>query len=357
MLLSGQKIEQMKVRTPAGIDFPAEIEQIEFGEGAVSCQVKKDGGDDPDVTTGLYIRASVSFWKDCAFSCEITGGEGIGIVTKPGLDQPVGNAAINRVPRQQITENIREVCELFGVIGRVSVLLSVPGGEEIAKKTFNERLGIVGGISIIGTSGIVEPMSEAALKDTIRVELRQRKASGCRAVAVSPGNYGIDFMKSQFDYDLDQSVKCSNFIGDMIDMVCELGFEGVLLTGHIGKLIKVSGGIMNTHSKEGDCRMELLCAAGITCGLSLSGAKKVLSAVTTEEAIVVLREEGILKPAMDVVMEKLLFHLNRRAGGKLRIECMVYANAHGLLGQSAGAYELLCRIKSSTGMSDYNKNR
>ena len=232
------------------------------GETKVSCAVQKDGGDDPDVTTGALIYAAVSFQDGINAEDQsehvrekepvitIDGGSGVGRVTRPGLDQPVGNAAINHVPREMIEKEVCEVCMALDFHGALAVEISVPGGGELAKSTFNPRLGIVGGISILGTSGIVEPMSAQALLDTIRVELRQHRALGEQLVAVSPGNYGLDFMKRTYDYDLDRSVKCSNFIGQTIDMAVEYGFTHMLMTGHIGKLIKVSGGI-NEYPFEG----------------------------------------------------------------------------------------------------------
>ena len=240
MLLTGRKKTEITIETPKGIMFPAKIVDIEAAETKVRCAVVKDGGDDPDVTTGAQIVAEVAFsGSDAVIDTEvqpqiiIDGGPGVGRVTKPGLDQPVGNAAINHVPREMIEREVLEVCRLADYSGRLHVIISVPGGEKIAEQTFNPRLGIVGGISILGTSGVVEPMSNQALLDTIRVELNQRKALGYDYVAVAPGNYGLDFMKAAYGYDLDRSVKCSNFIGDTIDMAAELGFKKMLLTGHI----------------------------------------------------------------------------------------------------------------------------
>ena len=243
----------------------------------MTCAVQKDGGDDPDITTGALIFSSVRIGNQIQKSVAesdgaseqkkaeilIDGGTGVGRVTKPGLDQPVGNAAINHVPREMIAKEVQEVCALVDYTGVLEIIISVPTGEKLAEETFNPRLGIVGGISILGTSGIVEPMSSQALLDTIKVELNQKKAEGYPVAAVSPGIYGLDFMRNTYHYDLDRSVKCSNFIGDTIDMAIAAGFEKMLLTGHIGKLVKVAGGIMNTHSKDGDCRMELLVAAGV----------------------------------------------------------------------------------------------
>ena len=350
MLLTGRKKEEMTILTPKGISYTAKLVDISINESSAACAIVKDGGDDPDITTGAHIVAEVAFLPkerlqkdktDAVQQIIIRGGKGVGRVTKPGLDQPVGEAAINHVPREMIEKEVRRICALCDYNGKLQVTISVPEGEEIAQKTFNPRLGITGGISILGTSGIVEPMSSQALLDTIQVELRQQKAMGQQMIAVTPGNYGLDFMKEAFAYDLDKSVKCSNFIGNTIDMAAETGFCGMLLTGHIGKLVKVSGGIMNTHSKEGDCRMELLAAAALKSGGSKTQALEILEAVTTEEGIRLLQEGGNLQKTMQILMEKIMFYLQKRAAGRLQIECMMYANGYGLLAESSGAEAML----------------
>ena len=262
-LLLGVESHAVTLRTPKGMTVSVPVYLLEADADRVSYKVVKDSGDDPDVTSGSKICATVTADNRGDGEKEllqIDGGKGVGRVTRPGLDQPVGNAAINHVPREMITREVQEVCRICDFHGTLHILISVPDGEALAERTFNPRLGIVGGISILGTTGIVEPMSSQALKETIRVELRQQRAEGQTIAAVSPGNYGLDFMQQTYGYDLDRSVKCSNFIGETIDMAAELGFCAMLLTGHIGKLIKVAGGIMNTHSHEGDCRMELLAA-------------------------------------------------------------------------------------------------
>lgn len=350
MLLTGRKKEEMTILTPKGISYTAKLVDISINESSAACAIVKDGGDDPDITTGAHIVAEAAFLQkeslqkdktDAVQQIIIRGGKGVGRVTKPGLDQPVGEAAINHVPREMIEKEVRRICALCDYNGKLQVTISVPEGEEIAQKTFNPRLGITGGISILGTSGIVEPMSSQALLDTIQVELRQKKAMGQQMIAVTPGNYGLDFMKEAFAYDLDKSVKCSNFIGNTIDMAAETGFCGMLLTGHIGKLVKVSGGIMNTHSKEGDCRMELLAAAALKSGGSKTQALEILEAVTTEEGIRLLQEGGNLQKTMQILMEKIMFYLQKRAAGRLQIECMMYANGYGLLAESSGAEAML----------------
>lgn len=358
MLLTGRKKEEMTILTPKGISYTAKLVDISINESSAACAIVKDGGDDPDITTGAHIVAEVAFLQkeslqkdktDAVQQIIIRGGKGVGRVTKPGLDQPVGEAAINHVPREMIEKEVRRICALCDYNGKLQVTISVPEGEEIAQKTFNPRLGITGGISILGTSGIVEPMSSQALLDTIQVELRQKKAMGQQMIAVTPGNYGLDFMKEAFAYDLDKSVKCSNFIGNTIDMAAETGFCGMLLTGHIGKLVKVSGGIMNTHSKEGDCRMELLAAAALKSGGSKTQALEILEAVTTEEGIRLLQEGGNLQKTMQILMEKIMFYLQKRAAGRLQIECMMYANGYGLLAESSGAEAMLETLMKKNG--------
>ncbi|MCM1175623.1 MAG: cobalt-precorrin-5B (C(1))-methyltransferase CbiD [Blautia sp.] len=345
MLLTGRPRKEISIETPKGVVYRAAVLDIRRGEKSVSCAVEKDGGDDPDITTGVWIYASVSYLENGAAQKDgiagagaedgpeivIEGGRGVGRVTRPGLDQPVGNAAINRVPREMIEKEVREVCRITDYKGSLAVEISVPEGERLCEHTFNPRLGIEGGISILGTSGIVEPMSSQALLDTIRVELRQRRALGFDYAALSPGNYGLDFMRKTYGYDLDRSVKCSNFIGASIDMASELGFRKLLLTGHIGKLIKVAGGIMNTHSREADCRMELLAAFAIKERVDASTAGRLLECVTTEEALPLLQESGKLQRVMERVAERVCFYMENRAGGGIKASCLLYANGFGEL--------------------------
>lgn len=349
MLLTGSVKDEIEIITPGGAVFRTEVKDIFRGENRVRCAVVKDGGDDPDVTTGLHVTAEVRAEErtDGTLEIQIEGGPGVGRVTLPGLDQPVGNAAINRVPRQMIEKELSEVAELLDFRGRIRVILSVPGGEAAAERTFNPRLGIEGGISILGTTGIVEPMSTRAILDTIRVELNQRKALGDRIAAVSPGNYGLNFMKETYGYDLNRSVKCSNYVGDTVDMVREMDFRGMLLTGHIGKLIKVSGGIMNTHSKEGDARMELLAAGVIRAGGSMDTLRGILNCRVTEEALGIIQAESpaLLRTSMESVMDRILYYLRKRAGEGLPVECILYSNEFGLLAASPGAMDMLEKLR------------
>ena len=329
MLLTGMIKENISIVTPGGLRFDAEILDICRGEDRVSCAVRKDGGDDPDITTGALIYAEVECCDESGV--HIDGGIGVGRVTRPGLDQPVGEAAINSVPRAMITKAVTEVAEICGYSGGIKVTISVPDGVRLAEHTFNPRLGIEGGISIIGTSGIVEPMSSQAILDTIRVELRQKRAEGCSVAFISPGNYGLDFMRETYGVDLDRSVKCSNFIGETIDMVRELGFSGMLLTGHAGKLVKVAGGIMNTHSREADCRMEIIAAAALRAGADRETLNSILDSLTTDEAFDALRSVGLLERVSAGLMEKIAFYLGKRSQGELEIECIMYTKEKGQL--------------------------
>lgn len=341
MLLGGNRKESIVITTPKGIDFRADIVDIHIAENAVRCGVVKDGGEDPDITTGCVIYATAELLKNGGKKVIIQGGVGIGLVTKPGLDQPVGNAAINSVPRHMIEKEVREVMGLMDCTDGIEITISVPNGEEIAKKTFNPRLGIVNGISILGTTGIVEPMSDQALLDTINLELRQKKELGCKILAIAPGNYGLDFMKHTYGYDLDKAVKCSNFMGETLERIADYGFEKVLLCGHIGKLMKLAGGIMNTHSKEADCRIELMVYGALKAGAPIELLHKISECVSTDGVYELLLEAGLDKAFMHVVMEKIAFYLQKKVAERYDIECIVYSNTFGLLGKTSGADKLI----------------
>ena len=290
----------------------------------------------------IYARVKKSrkpgIWLD--------GGVGVGRVTKRGLEQPVGAAAINRVPRKMIQEAVEQVALKLDYRGGLEVLIYVPGGEMVAKKTFNPRLGIQGGISILGTSGIVVPMSEEALIASIRLEMEVRKASGDDYLLMTPGNYGQAFLEEKKSLDLSRAMKCSNFVGETVDMAMELGMKGILFVAHIGKFIKVSGGIMNTHSRNADARAELLAAQAVRAGASVELARKLLATITTEEAVALLDEEQMLEPVMKLVAERIWFYLQNRCKGEILTEVILFSNEKGYLGETAGAQNILkCFIR------------
>ena len=326
--------EKVSLLTPKGIFLEIKIESREKKEGWARCSVKKYAGDDPDITDGIRIYSTVSLYADkplpdalCAdkplpdglctdkfssgVSCAgdasadsvyyahhwyaektgddlilyLRGGEGIGRVTRAGLSCPVGMWAINPVPRRMIFAEATRAAQKAGFKGSVWITLEIPGGEEIARKTFDPRLGIEGGLSVLGSSGIVEPMSEPALRETIRLEIGQKALEKEACLLMVPGNYGERFLAEKLLLPVEKAVKCSNYIGKALDMAVDAGIEKILLVGHAGKLIKLAAGVMNTHSKAADGRMECLAAYGAACGASREMAGQILDCVTVDEAL------------------------------------------------------------------------
>lgn len=278
MLLLGQKCHDVSIHTPKGVDTSVPVFFISATEEKAVFMVKKDSGDDPDVTNHAEIYVGVervSGDEECINTsfCDgrfpnlmLDGGIGVGRVQRDGMEQKPGQAAINVVPREMIFRAVSEVCELAEYTAKLFILVEVPQGEELAKRTLNPRLGITGGISILGTSGILEPMSEQAIVDTIEAEIVQFSALDSRNLLVTPGNYGQKYISEYLHLDLKQSVKCSNYIGETIDLAVTYGMENFLLVGNIGKLVKLAAGIMNTHSKIADARGEILAVHTVLCG-------------------------------------------------------------------------------------------
>lgn len=240
MLLSGETLSEVELDTPKGITLTLQLHDITRGETYVSCAVQKDAGDDPDTTNGIlvYVKAekfSISVAEQAGQERKtersrpqiiLDGGIGVGRVTKPGLSQNVGEAAINPVPRAMILREAEEAAQEYDYEGGLKLTVSVPQGEEIAKKTFNPRLGILGGISILGTSGIVEPMSEKALIESIHVEMKQHFCQGENYILVTPGNYGADYLREHMSIPFENNIKCSNYVGETIDMAIDMGRKG-----------------------------------------------------------------------------------------------------------------------------------
>jgi cobalt-precorrin-5B (C1)-methyltransferase len=345
MLLTGEEIRQVSLLTPKGIQLYLEVEEIRRQSDRVSCAVRKDSGDDPDVTNRILVFAEVS--KTETDEIVLDGGVGVGRVTRKGLEQEIGRAAINKVPREMIRNAVQEQADRYGYGGGLQVLISIPDGVRLAEKTFNPRLGITGGISVLGTSGIVEPMSEKALLATIRLEKRFLKENGHDWCYIVPGNYGNDFLRDTLGYHGELAVKCSNYIGETLDVAVQLHMEGILLVGHVGKLVKVAAGVMNTHSRQADCRMEIFAAHAAMAGASGDTVRMIMESVVTAEAIAILRREGILEEVMRTIVEKVVYHLRKRSGGKLIIGAILFSEEEGILGQTSNVRWLLERIQSS----------
>ncbi len=340
MLLTQIPVKEIKINTPKGITLNLEILDITITDNYVICAVKKDAGDDADCTNGILVYSKASFEPSGII---IDGGTGIGRITKPGLEQPEGAAAINSVPRKMIKQAALEELENAGLESGLKIIISSPEGEELAKKTFNPRLGIKGGISILGTSGITEPMSEKALIDTIYIEMKQKKSQYKykEVLLISPGNYGRNFAMETWGINLEQGLKCSNFIGETLDMAFMLGFKKILFIGHIGKLIKIAAGIMNTHSKVADARMETLCSCAVLAGCNIETACNILQCTTTDEVIPILERQNILNKTMDIMLGKILANMKNRTENQIEIEVIVFSNQAGTLAMSSKASEFI----------------
>ena len=343
LLLTGHAPETVALRTPKGIVVEVAPLFCRRTDTGAECAIEKDGGDDVDVTTGLPVIATVELLPGCT-DIRIDGGRGVGRVTKPGLDQPVGAAAINHVPRQMIAEALRREAEAACYTGGFAVTISIQNGEEVARRTFNPHIGVEGGLSVLGTSGIVEPMSQQAILDTIQLEMNQAvlRAGTPKRLILAPGNYGLDYLHDTYPaFAAIPVVKTSNFIGDTLDMAASAGFEQVLLVGHVGKLVKVAGGIMNTHSHTADCRTELFCAHAALCGASRELCAALYAAATTDACLELLDAARLRAPVLESLLDAIQLHLDRRAGEAFRVGAVLFSNQHGPLGATQTAKELL----------------
>ena len=338
LLLTGHAPETVALHTPKGIVVEVAPLFCRRTDTGVECAIEKDGGDDVDVTTGLPVIATVELLPGCT-DIRINGGRGVGRVTKPD-----GAAAINHVPRQMIAEALRREAEAACYTGGFAVTISIQNGEEVARRTFNPHIGVEGGLSVLGTSGIVEPMSQQAILDTIQLEMNQAvlRAGTPKRLILAPGNYGLDYLHDTYPaFAAIPVVKTSNFIGDTLDMAASAGFEQVLLVGHVGKLVKVAGGIMNTHSHTADCRTELFCAHAALCGASRELCAALYAAATTDACLELLDAAGLRAPVLESLLDAIQLHLDRRAGGAFRVGAVLFSNQHGPLGATQTAKELL----------------
>ena len=342
ILLGGKLQETVTLMTPKGILLTLELKDIQIETDKVTCAIRKDAGDDPDTTNGILVYATVEKTKEQGITLD--GGIGVGRVTKAGLSQKIGEAAINPVPKSMILRAATEIAEKYDYEGGLKIIIAVPEGVEIGKKTFNPRLGIVGGISILGTSGIVEPMSEAAPVQSINVEMKQHFSQGEEYLLVTPGNYGADYLREHMDLPYEKNIKCSNYVGETIDMAIDMGVKGILFIAHIGKFVKVAAGIMNTHSHSADARMEVLASNAIRAGAPLECAKEILNASTTDEALDILNRYQMTQGTMKEVLDRIQFYLNHRSYEQILLGAVVFSNTCGYLGQTADAAKLIEQI-------------
>lgn len=341
MLLGKAPVEMVDIRTPNGYELQLNVLDTRQSADEASCAIRKDAGDDPDVTDGVLVYSRVRRSKA---GIAIDGGAGVGRVTQPGLDQPVGSAAINSVPRDMIRREAERTRTECGYTGGLDITISIPDGERLAGRTFNPYLGIEGGISVLGTSGIVEPMSEAALVDTLRAEMSMLRETGEENLLICIGNYAEDFAKSRLGLGAQPGVKCSNFIGDAIASAAELGFKKLLLIGHVGKLVKLGIGLMNTHSSHGDGRMETLAACALQAGADIQLLRAMMDCVTTDAAISLLGKAGLLDGCMAELGRRIEHHIGRRLLPDMQCGFVCFTNGEphaGVLVQSADAGQLM----------------
>lgn len=355
-LLLGVESHAVTLRTPKGMTVSVPVYLLEADADRVSYKVVKDSGDDPDVTNGTDVCVTVAYakqrvreWIDgsqdrsCAFTSEsfpfltLDGGIGIGRVTKEGLEQAVGQAAINRVPRQMIFAAVGDVCEKANVCEPLHITVWMPEGETLAKRTFNPKLGIEGGLSVLGTSGILEPMSEQAIVATIETEIRQLHAVGEEKVLVTPGNYGQAYASEYLGLDLAKSVKSSNYIGDTIDLAISYGMKDFLLVGNIGKLVKLAAGIFNTHSKVADGRGEIFAVHAAMAGAEAKVVQEIYDCINTDRMLDVLEREGLREVVMQNILAAIEKHVAGRVGDTMRFGVIVFSEKYGYLGQTSDA--------------------
>ncbi len=338
-ILLGESVENVTsayIMTPAGIGVNVPIVEsiIDISEDTaeetnkVTCIVKKDAGDDPDITDGILIYVSAI---KISSGINIAGGKGVGKVTKKGLDQPPGEYAINSTPRKMITEAVSEVVEKYGYTGGIGITISIPEGESIAARTFNPKLGIEGGISIIGTTGIVEPMSNKALIDTILVTQnilasKEKEYKDTLDMLITPGNYGQSFATNILGLSLDEHISSSNFIGDTVSQAVNLGFKRILIVSHIGKLVKLGIGVTNTHSSFGDGRMETLIACALRAGAENKVLRGIADCVMTDAALAILRDAGLLQKTMNILGDRVNDTLVRLVPDDVMIGFVCFTN-------------------------------
>ncbi len=279
----GRPQAAVEVASPQGQPIRVPVAASSPIAGGGTAAVVKDAGDDPDVTDGVTVTAAVALTD--APGIVIRAGEGVGTVTKPGLAVPVGQPAVNPGPRRMIDDALRAVLPA----GRGAVVtIAIPGGRELAARTLNPVLGIEGGLSVIGTTGIVEPMSEEAWKTSLTPQISVIRALGYDIAVFVPGKIGRDIAVNRCRLPADRIVQTSNFVGHMLASAVDQGLSQVLLFGHLGKIVKVAAGIFQTHSRLADARLETLAAYAAAEGAPREAVEEILACATTEAAAAVI---------------------------------------------------------------------
>ena len=350
-LFTGNIPDEVEIDTPASVKLRLKIHHRRLSADETACAVQKDAGDDPDVTNGCYVHAKVK--RIFTQTIEIDGGEGVGRVTKPGLQVPVGHAAINPVPRRMIEGAVKEV---IGNGCGLKIVISVPDGKALGEKTFNPKLGIIGGISIIGTTGIVRPMSEDAFKTSLLCGLDIAKGIGYETVVLVPGSLGERSTLNLFNIPKDQVIQISNFVGFMLTAAGQRNFKRIILAGHPGKLAKLLRGDFQTHSAvsrpANDILIDIIEQQVQNEGSGVGGQKAEarlpnailnhLKEVSTVEGIVELLREYKYLSIMDEVAEKvetkvLEFYRDKQPFPTLEVGVILFDMKGSIIGISNSA--------------------
>ncbi len=368
MLFRGEKPGGVEIEVPAGVKLMLKLVEHGRRDEKAYCAVIKDAGDDPDVTHGAMVCAKVAIKDDKrSFRPDkdivIRGGRGVGRVTKPGLAIPVGGAAINPVPGRMIREILSTVIppEIHIQGQWIEVEISVPDGERLSSRTFNPRLGIIGGISILGTTGLVEPKSLDAWLVSLRLTLQVAKAAGYQELVLVPGNLGENFVKRDFALPPDKIIQIANWVGFALDECCRLKVKRVILAGHIGKLAKVAAGSFDTSSRaeinyrltgdgpqgyEPKSSLKAMAAAATQAGAEPALVRHLQTMELAEAAASLLQKEG-LSEALRLLAETVSRRAREKVKGAIEIGCILYDLSGKVLGMDhvAGQWALSKRIK------------
>lgn len=326
MLSQGTEVDVVHIAALDGTILDIPVKNVRKISGGIQAEVIKDAGDDPDITNGTAILTTLILLKDGA-GIRYEAGEGVGQVTKPGLSVSPGQPAINPGPRELIAKSLTEV---FGYEPDCVVRIDIPEGKKLAKKTLNPVLGVQGGLSIIGTTGVLRPMSEEAFKASLVPQIDVALAAGYRTQIFVPGKIG-ERIAVQWGLPQEAIVQTSNFIGHMLEAAVEKGLERVMLFGHIGKLSKVSAGVFHTHNRVGDGRMEAIAAYCAAAGMPSAGVKQILEAATTEEALPVVAKYK-LQAVYSELAARASFRAKRFVFDELQIGTVMVTLGGELLG-------------------------
>lgn len=326
--------EALEVISPQGIQIRVKIETCETMMDGGRATVIKDAGDDPDVTHGTLLISEVKVEK--GIPTILKAGVGVGIVTKPGMSVAVGEPAINSGPRKMILQVVKEmVPEGYGAV----VTISIPDGERLAKRTLNPTLGIVGGLSIIGTTGIVEPMSEDGFKNSLSPQINMVKALGYDQVVFAPGKIGQDIAIQRYGIPAETVIQTSNFIGHMLESAVQYNMKKVLLFGHLGKLVKVAAGIFHTHNRMADARLETLAAYMAAAGAPQEAILGILACTTTEGAMPIIAQYE-LQCIYQTLAERASARAMRYVFGDLTVGTVIVTLQGDILGLDDTAREI-----------------